>query len=176
MSDSPVQVGTTEAGGCVVRIAGRAAMLHSPATEELVVRTLAGDPTTTVAIDLAGCTYLDSTFIGSLVGLYQRSRPAGGGTSDRRGRRVAPPGVPRPAGHGQAAVRRAEAGQGDPRRFGPGPGGRGAVGAAGPRPADSRELSRHVMECHRRLAQTDTPARAAFTKIADAMEAELARG
>jgi hypothetical protein len=29
------------------------------------------------------------------------------------------------------------------------------------------------MECHRRLAEMDTPAKAAFTKIADAMEREL---
>jgi hypothetical protein len=31
------------------------------------------------------------------------------------------------------------------------------------------------MECHRRLAETDTPAKVAFTKIADAMERELAQ-
>lgn len=176
MSDSPVQVGTTATGGCVVRIAGRATMQHSPATEELVVRTLAGDPATTVAVDLTGCTYLDSTFIGSLVGLYQRSRPAADGTSvDGAGtppRLVlhAPPATVKLL---FGALRLDKVIRADPA---PAPAVDGPWVPLDPAPPDPRELSRHVMECHRRLAQTDSPARAAFTKIADAMAAELARG
>jgi hypothetical protein len=40
-------------------------------------------------------------------------------------------------------------------------------------PVDHRELSRHVMECHRVLAQADGPMSGAFAKIADQLEREL---
>jgi hypothetical protein len=42
-------------------------------------------------------------------------------------------------------------------------------------PVDPRDLSRHVMECHRVLAQADSPMSAAFAKIADQLERELAQ-
>jgi hypothetical protein len=42
-------------------------------------------------------------------------------------------------------------------------------------PVDQRDLSRHVMECHRVLAQADSPMSGAFAKIADQLERELAQ-
>ena len=171
MSDSPVQVGTTAAGGCVVRVVGRATMQHSPAAQELVTQTLGRDPTTAVAIDLSGCTYLDSTFLGSVFGLYQRFRLRAADHGD----------PPRLTVHAPPATMKALFGplrldkiiRADPA---PPPAVAGPWVPLDPAPPDLHELSRHVMECHRRLAAADTPARAAFTKIADAMEAELAKG
>lgn len=172
MSDSPVQIApqSTQGGqsGCLIRIAGRATMQHSPAVQELVVQTLDRDPATGVAVDLTDCTYLDSTFLGSLFGLYQRfGHPAG---DPPRLTLHAPPATVK-ALFGPLKLDRVirtepdspagQAGQWVPLHSAEG---------------DPRTLTQHVMECHRRLAEVDTPARAAFQKIADAMEAELARG
>lgn len=164
MTSSPVQVATTSDGDCVVRLIGRATLQHSPAMEELVVRTVEHSPATHVAIDLTRCDYLDSTFLGSLFGLYSRF---GGGDASARIRI-----------HGSPAVIR--------KLFGPLKLDKHLKADATPAPAafgnwvnlsavegDKAAMSRHVMECHRRLADIDTPARAAFTKIADAMEREL---
>ena len=163
MPQSPVQVATTPDGGCVVRIVGRATMQDSPTAEELVIRTLEHSPTTRVVIDLSGCDYLDSTFLGSLFGLYSRF---GGGPS------------PRVRFHAPASIIK--------KLFGPLKLDKHLVADSDNAPAirgqwvdlpaskgDKASMSRHVMECHRRLAEIDTPARAAFTKIADAMEREL---
>ena len=38
---------------------------------------------------------------------------------------------------------------------------------------EPRELSRHVMECHKILSQADSPMSAAFAKIAEQIEKEL---
>ncbi|MDB5298172.1 MAG: hypothetical protein JWO31_4155 [Phycisphaerales bacterium] len=183
MSESPVQVGTTAGGGCVVRLVGRATMHHSPAAEELVVQTLDRDPAATVALDLSDCSYLDSTFLGSLFGLYQRYRLAapppaamspGGSTPD--GDRPAP----RLTIHAPPATMKALFGplkldkvlKAEPA---PAPTPAGEWVSLDAAPHDPRELTRHVMDCHRRLAAADTPASAMFTKIADAMQADLDR-
>lgn len=163
MPQSPVQVATTADGGFVIRLTGRATMQHSPAAEELVVRTLEHSPGTRVAIDLSGCDYLDSTFLGSLFGLYSRF-----GVGEK----------PRVRLHAPAATIK--------KLFGPLKLDKHLVADSGGAPAirgqwvdlqasdgDKAAMSRHVMECHRRLAEIDTPARAAFIKIADAMEREL---
>jgi hypothetical protein len=41
---------------------------------------------------------------------------------------------------------------------------------------DKKMLMRHVMECHRALAQVEGPMSAAFLKIAQQIENELAKG
>src|SRR5204863_489377 len=53
-------------------INGRGTMKESPAASGLANRTLAGDSSAVVVIDLSECTYLDSTFLGCLTGLYGR--------------------------------------------------------------------------------------------------------
>lgn len=168
MSESPVQVAATSSGGCVVRLTGRCTMQHSPAVEQLVVKTLEHDASTQVAVDLASCTFLDSTFLGSLFGLFQRYGGNRNGRSARLSLHASPAAIkslfgplkldrylradPSPAPSPQGDWMPLEADHHDP-----------------------REMSRHVMTCHRRLAEVDTPARAVFTRIADAMEQELSK-
>src|SRR4051812_24313726 len=58
--------------GCVIRVEGRGTMKESPAASGLANRTLAGDASAVVVIDLSACTYLDSTFLGCITSLYGR--------------------------------------------------------------------------------------------------------
>jgi len=167
MPDSPAQVATTPQGGCVIRLAGRATMQHSGAVEELVVQTMRRHPATRVAIDLTDCSHLDSTFLGSLFGLYQRFGPDSA--------------EPRLTLHASPANIKALFGPLKLDRFirtdpsaAPATSGQW-VPLEAAESSDPKSMSRHVMECHRRLAEVDTPARAAFTRIADAMEQELAK-
>src|SRR5687768_10917844 len=67
---SQLKVGRTGAGYCV-RVEGRGTMRESPAVEEFVARSMGGDPVT-VVVDLTACDYLDSTFLGCLLGLHKR--------------------------------------------------------------------------------------------------------
>jgi anti-anti-sigma regulatory factor len=160
---SPVLVGSAVGGGLLVRLAGRCTMQHSPATEATIENAMVHAPGVTVVVDLFNCTYLDSTFLGCLFGLYRRF----GATPDARLKMHASP-------------ERAKALFGPMRldkvlkvENAPAP---GFIGEAVPLPdagVDRKTLARHVMDCHRLLAETDTPARAAFLKIAAAMESEL---
>src|SRR4051794_538359 len=58
--------------GCVIRIEGRGTMKESPAAKGMAQRTLAEDDRSVIVVDLSGCEYLDSTFLGCLTGLYAR--------------------------------------------------------------------------------------------------------
>jgi anti-anti-sigma factor len=57
--------------GFVVRVQGSGTSAHSPTLVTFVNECLGRDSQTHVAIDLIGCDYLDSTFLGSLVKLQQ---------------------------------------------------------------------------------------------------------
>src|SRR5438874_2601419 len=70
-TSTALKVAPTE-NGCVIRIEGRGTMKESPAASGLANRTLSGDSSAVVVIDLSACTYLDSTFLGCLTGLYGR--------------------------------------------------------------------------------------------------------
>lgn len=165
MSQSPAEVATTPAGDCVIRLIGRGTMQHSPAVQELVVQTLQRDAATRVAIDLAGCTYLDSTFLGSLFGIYQRY---GGERPQARLKLHAPAATIKTLFGSLKLDRYIKA---DPS---PAPPTQGTWVPLEAQVTDNPQAcSRHVMECHRRLAEMDTPAKAAFAKIADAMERDL---
>ena len=61
-----------------IQVEGWGTMLHSQAMRQWVEANVAAAPL--VRVDLSGCTYLDSTFIGTLLGLKRlaESRPAGG--------------------------------------------------------------------------------------------------
>ncbi|HEX8910870.1 MAG TPA: STAS domain-containing protein [Humisphaera sp.] len=165
MSDAPVQIGPTTEGGLLVRLVGRCTMQHSPAVEELVGQSLARDPTVSAWVDLTACTYLDSTFLGCLFGLYRRF---GTGPAPRFHLHIEPAQMKALFGPMRLdkVVRADPAAMPDPA---------GPLTPIGDAPPDRKALCRHVMECHRRLAETDTPAKVAFTKIADAMEQELAQ-
>ena len=157
-----VSVAPTETG-CCIRVTGRGTVRESAAARDVAARTLnAGN--TTVVVDLSACDYLDSTFLGCLTGLftaYDRTKP-------HRFLIAAPPEV-RKKLMGPCRLDKLL------------PFIDAAPAAAGPFvpvPAvdegDSLDVARHVMTCHRALAEVDSPMRAAFTRIADQLEKELA--
>ncbi len=166
MPESPIELATTQSGGCLLRISGRATMHHSPALQELVKQTLQRDPSTTVAIDLNDCTYLDSTFLGNVFGLYQRY---GSGAKPRVKLHAPPQTITLLFGPLKLDkfIRTDSSPAPEPASD--------WVQLKGT-PTDPKEISQHVIDCHRKLAEVESPARAVFKKIADAMEQELARG
>jgi anti-anti-sigma regulatory factor len=150
--------------GCVIRIEGRGTMKESPAASTVANQTLSGDPNAVVVFDLSACSYLDSTFLGCITGLYGHygRAPAArffvAGSAEKRKALLGTvkidsliPSVPEaPPMRGEWVTIPID-------------------------PVDQRDLSRHVMECHRVLAQADSPMRSAFAKIADQLERELAK-
>lgn len=158
-----LKVAPTE-NGYVIRIEGRGTMKESPAASCLANRTLAGDASAVVVIDLSACTYLDSTFLGCLTGLYGRF---GHGSS----RRFFVAGSPEKR---KALLGAVKIDSLIP-SIDAAPAPRGEWVTVSIDPVDQRDLSRHVMECHRVLAQADSPMSGAFAKIADQLERELAQ-
>lgn len=158
---SSVKVGRTEAG-YRVRVDGHGTLRNSPAVHAFTVRTLDDQDGGRVVIDLTTCQYLDSTFLGCLVDLNKRygtSRPP-------RFEVAAPPETVR-------------------RLFGPThldrvlhvldvePATLGDEVDLSTEDLPLPELGRHLLECHRRLAEVDGPNQAAFRRIVDRLEAEL---
>lgn len=157
-----LSVGCTPRGYCV-DVAGRGTMRESPALHAFALRVLdePGDPA--LDIDLATCEYLDSTFLGALLGLFRRFEQAG------------PSG--RLAIWGPTVVLH--------RLFSPTrldtllplrPGSPERVGEPIPIPPqvlDSAELGRHILESHRRLAELGGANAAVFGPIADQIASEL---
>lgn len=137
-------------------------MAQSPAFHEFVVHAL-GEGPQTVCVDVDQCTYLDSTFLGSLLDLHRKY-----GTGESPRFRVFAGEESRrklfSATHLHKVFRFVE-GLPEP------------IAAwvdlcPGPLPSKS-EMARHVMECHRRLAEIDGPAQKTFALIADRLEREL---
>ncbi len=165
-----LKVAPTDAG-CVIRVEGQGTMRQSAAARDLGARTLEGDASAAVVIDLSTCQYLDSTFLGCLVDMQRRTNKAAGAS--------APPGAPGPrfviyapaervtkllAPTRLDAVLKTTAER--PQLAG----GWVDLPAADP---GSPDVIRHVMECHRRLAELGGPQQAAFAAIADNIEREL---
>jgi hypothetical protein len=176
-TSSRVAVAPT-ASGCCIRVDGRGTMKHSPAAHAIAARALAADGHGSVVFDLSQCEYLDSTFLGVLIGLYRefsRNAPGAGSAS-------APSvstGTPRYAIAALPDVRKKLLGPTHLDRLIPmldaPPATIGPWTTLAEQALDRTELTRHVMQAHRALAQTDCPMRDVFAKIADQMEAELKR-
>lgn len=159
---SVLKVGRTTTG-YVVRIEGRGSVHESPGLKALALEALDASPATDLTVDLSDCEYLDSTFLGCLVGLHSRFNAR---SSDRR-------------------LRVAGSDEGLERLFGPTglerilprhEGGSSDVQTWLNVPAaelDRAELGRHLIECHRRLAEVGGPEAGTFTAIADQIEREL---
>ena len=169
---SAVHVARTD-GGCCVRIDGRGTMKESPAVQEFVVRTLDAGAAS-VTVDLSGCEYLDSTFLGCLLGLYKQY----GGKAAREGsgaNSAAPFAVAAPPDRaaklfGPTRLDRLLRAQEHPPAV---------AGEWVPLTIDrttfaKRDLTQHVLECHRRLAEVEGPQQEAFRRIAEQLERELA--
>ena len=161
-----LKVARTPTGYCV-RIEGRGTMRESRSAAEFVARAVAENPPPTLAVDLSACDYLDSTFLGCLVEMQRRvgKAPAAPGVTGPRFVVSAPPEkvkkILAPTKLDLALKPRAE----PPQVMGE------WVDLPAADPADPD--MRHVMECHRRLAELGGPQRAAFAAIADNIEREL---
>jgi anti-anti-sigma regulatory factor len=162
-----LKVARTSTGFCL-RVEGRGTMRESRPAAEFVIRSLAADPPPTIAVDLSACDYLDSTFLGCLVEMQRRCIKA-----------PARPGARGPAFVVSAPLERVRKLLAPTKLDGvlkttaepPDLAGEWvdlpAADAASP------DAIRHVMECHRRLAELGGPQQAAFAAIADNIEREL---
>lgn len=152
-----LKFGRTEAG-YRLRIEGRGTMLESRPAQAFVVEALA-TPDAVVVIDLSACEYLDSTFLGCLLGLHRQ--------------------------YGAARLRIASPPQCTRKLFGPTkldlalhvsadfPAVIGEYLPIAPEAINSKDMARHIMECHCRLAEIPGPQQSAFAAIAQQMAKEL---
>lgn len=161
-STSSVKVGRTEAG-YRVRVEGDGTMRSSPAVHAFVLRSLEDPSVSGLIIDLSTCVYLDSTFLGCLVDLHKRY----GAAAPPRFQVAAPPATL----HRLFGTTRLD------RLLKIVPAAPETVGNEVELSADENlalpELGRHLLECHRRLAEVDGPNQVAFQRIVDRLEAEL---
>ena len=153
------------ADGYVVRVDGRGTARESPVLRELGISCLDGDVDTRLTIDLSECDYLDSTFLGCLVALQKHGTAVG---QDRFV--IAAPAERRNALLSATAfdkffnqVDAAPASVAKPLTI-------------TPDRVDGRGLGRHIMECHRELAQVKGPQQQAFAKISERLAKELDEG
>jgi anti-anti-sigma factor len=159
---STLQAGRTESG-YLVRVQGRGTMQESPAVHEFAVQSLDGEPaTSTFVIDLTACEYLDSTFLGCLATLhrrYNRSMPHRfwvAAPLEKSQRLLGSSGLNRLLDITERSPALVDElletlGQDLP----------------------PHELGRHVMECHRRLAELGGPNQSAYRSIAQQLAREL---
>ena len=159
---SKLRVGRT-ASGFLVQVEGWGTLRESPALQEFAVQSL-DDPRgpSTVVVDLSHCDYLDSTFLGCLVSLhrkYNRTLPHRfqvAASCDQCQKLLAPTHLnhlldvtevcPEPISD--------------------------VVELSGPI-LPTADLGRHVMECHRRLAELGGSREESFQSIADQLVREL---
>ena len=159
-----MKIAPTETG-CCIRVDGQGTMRHSPAVHDLAERTLVSNERATVVFDLSACDYLDSTFLGCLIDLYRRF---GGGDPPRYF--IAAPAERRKTLLGPTNLDRLIPSlDASPPVSGP------WVNVPAVAEVKKSELMRHVMDCHRALAEVESPMRATFARIAEQIERELAK-
>ena len=168
---SALKVARTPTGFCL-RVEGRGTMRESRPAAEFVKQSLSspagGGAAPTVVVDASACDHLDSTFLGCLVEMQRRvsKAPAGPGAIGPRFVVSAPPEKVRkllsPTKLDSVLKTTPEPPQ--------------VVGEYVPLPPEDPadpDVVRHVMECHRRLAELGGPQQAVFAAIADNLEREL---
>jgi anti-anti-sigma regulatory factor len=162
---STIRVTRTTAG-FVVRVEGWGTMRESPLLQGFARECLQVDPSPLV-VDLAACSYLDSTFLGCLVDLHHRfgrdNPPRFLVAADpQQCRRLLAPlqlhrvlkvvdEAPQAAGS-WLTLDSTEAGSGD---------------------SDRRRLGRHLLDCHRRLAELGGANETVFGPIIEQLAREL---
>lgn len=161
MPDTSVLKVAAAAGGYCVRVEGRGTMRESRSAVEFAAKSLA-EPGTRVVVDLSACEYLDSTFLGCLVDLHRRA----GRSIPPRFVVSAPPEQVRKLLSATKLDLVLKTTAEPPEVLGDFV----TLPAADP---GSPDVMRHVMECHRMLAETGGPQRVAFAAIADSIEREL---
>jgi len=167
-----LKVARTPTGYCL-RVEGRGTMKESRSAAEFVIRSLETTPAPTIAVDLSACEHLDSTFLGCLVEMQRRAGKAAAATAipnlSSTGPRFvvsAPPEKVKkllsPTRLDVVLKTTAEPVQLTGQWV--------ELPAADPA---SPDVIRHVMDCHRRLAELGGPQQAAFAAIADNIQREL---
>ena len=151
-------------GGVVLRVEGKGTMPESRVLHAFAEQALS-ESSTRLIVDLEGCSYLDSTFLGGLVGLFKRH----GGSEGRFAIRLAE--SRRASLFGVSGLDRllpfvteapaVEENTCLPLAFEGG--------------ASKEELTKYVIECHRRLAELGGPHAPAFQGVAEALEGQLGR-
>lgn len=144
----------------VVRLVGKATLAQSAFFQELMLKTL-GNSGQSAIIDLSHCQHLDSTFLGCLIDLHRRFASLG----EPRFALASPSETSRECLRACRldrffTIRDARF---EDSAFQPLP----------PAPVDPRRMGRHVVACHRMLAEMGGPQAAAFSAVADQLEKEL---
>jgi len=158
-----LKIAPTDAG-CVIRVEGDGTMGQSPAAREVALNTLGADPTAVVVFDLSDCEYLDSTFLGCLMDVYRRfgrtqpQRYFIAANAETRKKLLGPTHIDRLIPTLDVA----------PKECGP-------WVTLKTQDLSSRDLTKHVMECHQALADSECPMRGVFAKIVAHLESELAK-
>ncbi len=164
MGSAATLTASRTADGYLVRVEGRGTMRESPALREFASRCAADEPRFLLALDLTGCEYLDSTFLGCIVGLNHRGR-----RDQTLDLTVCAPVETRQRLFGATRLdlvlhcvdQRPEP-LSDP------------VPLLAP-DLNSREFGQHIMECHHRLADTGCRGADAFRSVADGLGRELGK-
>ena len=150
------------ASGVAIRIEGSATISESPVVHGFAEEVLR-EGSQQVVVDLADCTYVDSTFLGGLVGLFKRHGGAGGARFAIF--------APEPRRRALFGVSRLDTilpfVDSVPVASQPG------VPIEAHAPTSRDELARYIVECHRRLAELGGPEAQDFSLVADAIAAEL---
>ncbi len=162
MSSTALSVGRSSSAYCV-RVHGRCTKSQSPALHHFATHVF-GESPETIYVDLRSCDYLDSTFLGSLLDLHRkygrapdlRLRLIAG--DELRTRLFAPTHLHKVFNFEDEYPEAIE----------------NWVELCSETPLSKTEMARHIMECHRRLAEVDSPAQKTFAMIADQLESELA--
>ena len=155
-----LRLGRTETG-YIVYVAGRRTIRESRSLHEFAL-VIVEDGGCTLAIDLSRCDYLDSTFMGCHVDLRKRfdKQPA------RRFEIIAdeePSRAMLAASHLDTILPINER---PPQLI-------DECLSLAPCELDRRQLGRHIMDCHRRLAELGGLNQEVFSRIADQLELEL---
>jgi anti-anti-sigma regulatory factor len=160
MSAPPsLKVGRTSSGYCI-RVEGRGTSREGRAVEEFA-RGVAAGGAYTLVLDLSACEYLDSTFLGEILGLQRHSASATPAFAILN---------PSPRCRQLFKDMRIESLL---TILSEAPTLIGECESIPEASMDPREVARHMMECHRRLAEMGGPLQQTFNRIADQFQQEL---
>jgi anti-sigma B factor antagonist len=157
--------------GVIVRVRGPGTMTESRLVHAFAEQVL-NDQSQRVVIDLASCSYLDSTFLGGLVSLHKRhgAGVAGPQASTAEGRFF----IHAPAEQRRLLFSVSRLDQLLPfaEKLPPAQGEENLTLEVDPY-ASREELTRYIADCHRRLAELGGAEAQDFGRVADALENEL---
>lgn len=159
MSDPCTLTIRRTASGYVFRVAGRGTMRESPTLRDFVCGAM--EDGADVVVDLAGCEYLDSTFLGCLVLLHKRGQTCDGSFAVLaedcvRKKLLATVGLDHVLEFAEQSPQ--------------------CMGTPVTLPLtdlERREFHAHLLETHRKLAELGGPTAGTFRRIADQMAKEV---